>query len=178
MPEPLTRCLAKRGVMTSRLTKVVRHTASVGGAVKPPGNLGWTPLAVLSAIDDRFRAIFDSVQDGIFITDPATGRFIEVNAAGCAMFGHTKAAIIGKNIALLSSGIYPYTLDAAIETSKKALPGEAKMLEWQCKKKDGTLFWVESYKHYTKIPDASRLNWPWSPQWPRPRLPTIQNRPF
>jgi len=109
------------------------------------------PLVTLSTVDDQFRAIFDSVHDGIFITDPTTGRFIEVNTAGCAMFGYTKAEIIGEDISLLSSGIYPYTLDVAIETSNNAKPGEAKMLEWQGRKKDGSLFWAEISKSYTKI---------------------------
>lgn len=109
------------------------------------------PSVTLSAVNDQFRAIFDLVQDGIFITDPSTGRFIEVNTAGCAMYGYTKAEIIGQDIALLSSGIHPYTLDVAIETSNKAAPGDAKMLEWRGRKKDGTLFWTEVSKHFTKI---------------------------
>jgi PAS domain S-box-containing protein len=67
------------------------------------------------------------------------------------MFGYAKIEIIGQDIALLSSGIYPYTLDVAIEASNKAAPGEARMLEWQCRKKDGSLFWAEASKHYTKI---------------------------
>ena len=111
------------------------------------------PLSGLSAGDDQYRAIFDLVQDGIFITDPATGRFIEVNTAGCAMYGYTRAELIGQDIALLSSGVYPYTLDVAIETSNNAAPGETKMLEWRGRKKDGSLFWAEVTKHYTKIGD-------------------------
>ena len=34
-------------------------------------------------IDERFRAIFDAVNDGIFITDPKSGLFIGVNQPGC-----------------------------------------------------------------------------------------------
>ena len=104
------------------------------------------PLSGLSAGDDQYRAIFDLVQDGIFITDPATGRFIEVNTAGCAMYGYTRAELIGQDIALLSSGVYPYTLDVAIETSNNAAPGETKMLEWRGRKKDGSLFWAEGHQ--------------------------------
>jgi PAS domain S-box-containing protein len=109
------------------------------------------PLVALSTVDDRFRAIFDLVQDGIFITDPSTGRYIEVNKAGCAMVGYAKAEIIGQDIAFLSSGIHPYTLDVAIETSNNAALGETKMLEWRVRRKDGSLFWAELSKHYTKI---------------------------
>ena len=129
-------------------TPDLRHAASpalVSSGEKPP------PLVNPSTADDQFRAIFDSVHDGIFLTDPTTGRFIEVNMAGCAMFGYTKAEIIGRDISLLSSGIHPYTLDVAIEMSNKAAPGDVKMLEWQGRKKDGSLFWAEVSKHYTSV---------------------------
>ena len=54
-------------------TPDLRHAASpalVSSGEKPP------PLVNPSTADDQFRAIFDSVHDGIFLTDPTTGRFI------------------------------------------------------------------------------------------------------
>jgi PAS domain S-box-containing protein len=51
--------------------------------------------------DVRFRIIFDAVNDGIFISDPATGRFIEVNEPGCGMFGYTRAELIGCDVVTL-----------------------------------------------------------------------------
>jgi PAS domain-containing protein len=44
-----------------------------------------------SGVDDRFRIILDSVNDGIFISDPATGQFIDINLPGCKMFGYSSA---------------------------------------------------------------------------------------
>jgi PAS domain S-box-containing protein len=109
------------------------------------------PLAPDPGADDRFRAIFEAVKDGIFISDPATGRFVEVNGPGCTMFGYDKDEIIGGDIGLLSSGIGPYTLEGAIETARKAALGEPQLLEWQCKAKDGVLFWTEISIKYTEI---------------------------
>ena len=68
-------------------------------------------LPPLSGIDDRFRIIFDAVADGIFISNQATGRFIEINQPGCSMFGYNKAELIDRDIETLSNGVHPYTQD-------------------------------------------------------------------
>ena len=73
-----------------------------------------------SPSDDRFQIIFDSVNDGIFISNPATAGFIEMNGPGCKMFGYAKPELIGRTIETLSSGVHPYTQDMAIEQLKKA----------------------------------------------------------
>jgi diguanylate cyclase (GGDEF)-like protein/PAS domain S-box-containing protein len=99
--------------------------------------------------DDRFRAIFDAVNDGIFISDPTTGRFIEVNQPACRMFGYTKSELIGQDVDTLSSGIHPHTRDMAIELNRKASLGEPQIFEWQCKNKNGNLFWTEFSLRYT-----------------------------
>ncbi len=111
----------------------------------------WHPPAILSDIDDRFEVIFDLVHDGIFVVDPATGRFIEINTPGCAMFGYEKSELIGRDIALLSTGVPPYTLEAALDLYRTASVGETKTLEWRCKNKSGRLFWAEISIRYAMI---------------------------
>jgi PAS domain S-box-containing protein len=101
--------------------------------------------------DKAFRNIFDAVHDGIFISDPTTGIFIEANAPGCRMFGFTRAELVGSDIAILSSGVPPYTLDVAKENAKKAMLGTAQIFEWHCKAKGGVLFWTEISIRYTEI---------------------------
>jgi PAS domain S-box-containing protein len=115
------------------------------------GDDGVEPLTALQASNNRFRVIFDMVADGIILTDPATGRLTEVNAAGCAMFGYEKAEMIGLDIAALSSGIHPYTQEAALTTNSQSTRGDVRMMEWQCRRKDGSFFWAELSKHYTRI---------------------------
>jgi PAS domain S-box-containing protein len=101
--------------------------------------------------DKAFRNIFDAVHDGIFISDPATGKFIEANAPGCAMFGYDKVDLIGRDIGMLSSGIAPYTLATAIGNANEARRGMAQIIEWHCKAKNGALFWTEISIRYTEI---------------------------
>lgn len=101
------------------------------------------PWTCISATDARFRAVFDAVKDGIFISDQVTRRFIEANKSGCAMFGYSESELIGENIGFISSGVHPYTLEVAMENGKRAAQGEPQTFEWQCKTKTGRLFWTE-----------------------------------
>jgi PAS domain S-box-containing protein len=130
--------------MTSTSTQ--KHFALDPGAAPQ-----YEPVTALHASNNRFRVIFDAVVDGIFLTDPATGRVTEVNASGCAMFGYEKSELVGLDIAALSSGIYPYTLEVSQATTSQSVRGDVRMMEWQCRRKDGTLFWAELSKHYTRI---------------------------
>lgn len=107
--------------------------------------------------DDAFRTIFDAVHDGILISDPTTGVFIEVNAPGCKMFGYERMDLIGLNIAALSSGAIPYTLDVAIENAKQAMLGRSQVFEWHCKTKDGPLFWAEISIRYTEVDEMPAI---------------------
>ena len=73
----------------------------------------------------RFEAIFDSVNDAIFIMSTATGEVLEVNLPACRMFGYEREELIGSNVmGILSSGIHPYTEEMAFERlGKKAAAG-------------------------------------------------------
>ncbi len=107
--------------------------------------------AAFAGIDDRFRTIFDSVEDGIFISDPANGQFIEVNRRGCGMFGYEPGELIGLDIANLSSGIHPYTLEQGIENAHIVSAGKSMLFEWQCATKARTFFWAEISIRYAEI---------------------------
>jgi len=109
----------------------------------------------LTGGDQRYQIIFDAVNDGIFISDPASGRFIEVNEPGCRMFGYQRAELIGSDIARLSSGVHPYTQECAIEYLQKARLAGLQTFEWRGKTKTGVLFWVEislCFTEFGKIP--------------------------
>ena len=114
-----------------------------------------SPHSRITASDSRFQIIFDAVNDGIFISDPATGRFIEVNEPGCRMFGYTRAELIGRDIVTLASGVYPYTQEVALQQLKQVASEGPQTFEWRAKTKDGALFWVEislRFAEFGKIP--------------------------
>ena len=91
---------------------------------------------------NKFRVIFDSVSDGIFVCDAETGVFSEINNAGCTMLGFTREELVGKPIEAMSAGAPPYTQREAISWLKKART-RPQLFEWRCKANDGRLFWGE-----------------------------------
>ncbi|MGB0085008.1 MAG: EAL domain-containing protein [Rhodomicrobiaceae bacterium] len=93
--------------------------------------------------EERFRNIFCSISDGIFIFDPDNGALIDANPAGCRMFGYPLEDLAGRNITTLSSGIAPYTPGNALNWVRKAQSAGPQTFEWHCKAKDGHLFWIE-----------------------------------
>ena len=97
----------------------------------------------LRASEERFRTIFNSVNDGILVCDASTEEFIDANQRACDMFGYPLGEVLGKKIDYLSSGVSPYTQSAASEWIRKARSDGPQILEWCCKHRNGNLFWVE-----------------------------------
>lgn len=99
------------------------------------------PLGIAS--EEQFRLIFDSVSDGIFVCDGETGVFIDINAAGCAMFGFSRAELIGRSLDAVSTGLPPYVRRDVTTLLEEAQSKGPRLFEWHCKAKDEHLFWGE-----------------------------------
>lgn len=96
------------------------------------------------ASNEKLKTIFDCVADGIFVVDPQSGVFIDVNASGCTMFGYSREEVIGNRIEMLSSGAPPYNQDAAIgKLAQAASVAEPQPFEWECRTKTGETFWAD-----------------------------------
>jgi len=93
--------------------------------------------------EQRFRTIFDSVNEAIFLHDPETGEILDVNAAMTVMFGYTREEARRLSVGMISSGVHPYTQAEALARIHQVAGGEPQTFEWQGRKKDGTLFWGE-----------------------------------
>ena len=100
--------------------------------------------SALRASEHRFRTIFDAINEGIFVVDPGTGGFLDVNEPGAVMFGYARDELIGRGIETLSSGIPPFTQHGAREWIDEAtVSGQAQRFDWNCKTKDGRVFRAE-----------------------------------
>ena len=91
----------------------------------------------------RFRTIFDSVNDAIFIHDVNTGAILDVNRRMCEMYGHTREEARGLGAEVPKSATPPSTLEDAMRWMKMAAAGEPQLFEWHPEDKDGRRFWVE-----------------------------------
>ena len=89
--------------------------------------------------ESRFRTIFESAADAIFVID-IEGNYIDVNQAACKLFGYGKNKILHSNITLLRP-------DLKMEKDKEALQKRWKngaiLTEVPLWRKDGSQIWVD-----------------------------------
>lgn len=97
----------------------------------------------LAESESRFREIFNTVSDAIFIHDAETGRIIDVNRRMCGMYGFTREEATACGPDDLSSGEPPYSAAEAFEKISLARAGKPQTFEWLARARDGHLFWVE-----------------------------------
>lgn len=105
--------------------------------------------AALESSEARFRALFDDASDGIFVAD-ASGRYTDVNGAGCAMLGYTRDELLTFSTADMRS---PEPHAGAALSAGAILRGEVRRTERTFVRKDGTIFIGEI--HAAQRPDGS-----------------------
>jgi diguanylate cyclase (GGDEF)-like protein/PAS domain S-box-containing protein len=111
----------------------------------------------LKASEERFRAIFDSVSDAIFVQELANGAIVDVNRRVSELYGYSREEALRLSVEDLSAGSPPYTQKEALALIDKAAAGEPQTFEWRAKRKDGSLFWVEVSMNLATIGGAERL---------------------
>jgi len=107
--------------------------------------------------EDKFRAIFDSINECIFVHDARTGAILEVNRRVCEVYGYTQEEILRLDVGGLSSGIEPYDREHAFALIRRAIDGVPQHFEWQARRKDGEVFWVEVSLRMARLGDADRV---------------------
>ena len=112
---------------------------------------------LLRESEQRFRAIFASVSDGIFVYDIGTGARVEANQSICDMFGYTRDEILKCEYGSLSSLVGPYTRQESRRLFDAASGGAAQAFEWQNKTKDGRLFFTETTLRKVTIGDRDYM---------------------
>ena len=121
------------------------------------GSIGPAPTAELESLrvsiesmvrllelrEERFRSIFEAVNDAIFIHDADTGAILDVNPRMCEMFGYTREEVKALDIGALSSGEPQFTQEKGVALIRSSRPGDRQLFEWHTRHRDGHLFWVE-----------------------------------
>jgi len=103
------------------------------------GDLNSTGEKTFFVGEERFRGIFDSIFDGIFIHDSVTGALLDVNSRACAMWGFTKEEILGMQADEIGPPLgHANARDWIIKASQ-----EPEVFEWLCTDRNGREFWTE-----------------------------------
>ncbi|MEJ2420654.1 MAG: PAS domain S-box protein [Acidobacteriota bacterium] len=101
-------------------------------------------MARLKHSENRYRALFENANDGIFLA--RQGRIVECNAKALELFGYSRDDFIGRHPAEVSPDQQPGGRDswtAAELHIREALLGHPQYFTWLHQKADGTPFEVE-----------------------------------
>ncbi len=105
----------------------------------------------------KYRTLFDSASDAIFVHDVKTGKIVDVNEKMCEMYGYTVEEATSLNVGDISLNFPPYTQDDAARWMKKAVKEGPQIFDWRAKDRWGKLFWVEVNLKYVKVGEEKRI---------------------
>ncbi len=97
----------------------------------------------LAESEQRYRAIFETAGDAIFILDAEgedAGKLIAANNSACEMHGYTREELLSMNIQDLNT---PETAKLAPSMMSRIIAGETMKTELAHQRKDGTVFPLE-----------------------------------
>lgn len=100
--------------------------------------------AAFKESENKYREIFNSTNEAIFINEAETGKIIETNEAALKQYAfESQADFLTNTIFDLNAYIAPYTQAKAQEYFQRAYKSGNQVFEWLAKKKNGEPFWVE-----------------------------------
>ncbi|MHC4528518.1 MAG: PAS domain S-box protein [Planctomycetota bacterium] len=104
--------------------------------------------------EERFRTLFEHAGDALFLIDPESGRFIDVNQQACDALGYTRRELLALGVADVDP-IYPKDKFAEFVGTLKT--GQPVTIEAVHQRKDGTTFPVEIRTGLIEVQGKARL---------------------
>ncbi|MBI4807295.1 MAG: PAS domain S-box protein [Desulfovibrio sp.] len=108
-------------------------------------------IHALEESETRFRTIFDSVSDAVFIHDVKNGTILDVSQRACEIFGYTREEITRLDVGALSSGRPPYSQADGEFWMRRAMEEGPQRFEWLSKNREGREFWVDVNIRFARI---------------------------
>jgi len=110
----------------------------------------------VSEQEQNYREIYNLSTDAIFIHD-LNGKILDVNDSMIKMYGYERKEINEIKLSDLSSGKPGYTDRDAEFFVEKAIKGKPQVFDWQAKKQNGEIFWVEVALKQIKLGREQRV---------------------
>ncbi len=161
-------------VATLHLTGTIHYTVDVQRYA-----LSWTSWALLllaqvtatawylylyqpvSEVQQRtseyLAAVFQGINDALFIHDKDTGAILQVNQTMCTMYGYSPEEAVRLRVEDLSEGAPPYTQQEVQAWMSRAVKDGPQVVEWRAKDRLGRLFWVEVSMRLANLEGTERL---------------------
>jgi PAS domain S-box-containing protein len=107
--------------------------------------------------EERYREIFNTTNEAIYIHNAATGAVLDVNSRAVEMFGASREELLKAEFDVLSEGVTPYSENEAKLWVQRAVREGPQTFEWRSRRADGTLFWTEVSLKHTRISGEPRV---------------------
>lgn len=117
----------------------------------------WRAEEALRNSEAKYRTIFNSVNDAVFVLDVESGDILEFNEKFLELLGYSPEEVGRLKITGLCSEDPPYTAQDAVGWLRKAGEEGPQLLEWLAEDKAGRRFWVEVNLKRTRIGGIDRL---------------------
>jgi PAS domain S-box-containing protein len=113
--------------------------------------------AALRVSEASYRAIFDAMEDAIFVLDVERAGIVDLNPKAATAYGYTRDEMQRTNMVTLSSGEPSYTAEDARALVTRAIAGEQLRFEWRLRHKDGSLHWHDVFVKRVTIGGQDRI---------------------
>jgi PAS domain S-box-containing protein len=113
---------------------------------------------LLRESEQKFREVFNSTNEAIFIDDALTGIMIDCNERTIEMYGYeNKEEILKGNIGDISANVDPYNQARAQYHIQQTINVGPQTFDWLAKRKNGDIFWTEVSLKTSKIGGENRV---------------------
>lgn len=108
----------------------------------------------LSSSEAKFREIFNSVNESIFIHDAETGMIVDFNDRTLDLYKlNSREAVLNNFVRNLSAGDGTYNPESGMAHLKKAVAEGSHRFDWLARRPNDELFWVDVSLRYVTIND-------------------------
>jgi PAS domain S-box-containing protein len=108
--------------------------------------------------ENKYRELFDSSQDALFVQDIASGSILDVNNTMLTMYGYAdKEEVLKCTIEQLSASEEGYNEERIHRMNQEAIDSNSHSFEWRAKKKDGEVFLAQVSLQITRIGREERI---------------------
>jgi len=90
-----------------------------------------------------YHAIFDGVNEALFVHDPVSGEVLNINSKVTELYGYGPDEVGRLSADMRAATQEPYSFQSRLRVIHAAAAGTPQLIEWLTRRKDGTRFWVE-----------------------------------
>ena len=98
--------------------------------------------AALAESEDKFRTIYDTIGDAIFVHDVASGSILDVNGGACRMYGYSREELLSLDVQGITADDPAFPPQAARDYMRRVQEEGPQSFEWMARGSSGRQFWV------------------------------------